>query len=114
VHALIRSWGGAMQAIDEDTLRFMIGNFRRDANRAARYERERKAWKIAAPIHAVMGSADPLTPDYEKNHRRWKDVSSTVHLAVIDGGHHYFIGDQADEAAEVVLRAAGVREAVAG
>ena len=35
-------------------------------------------------------------------------------LAVIDGGHHYFIGNRADEVAEVVLRAAGVPEVVAG
>jgi len=107
IHALIRAWGGRLEAVDEETLHFMIANFRRDANRAARHERERGSVRIAAPIHCIVGTADPLTPDYEKQHRRWRDVSDAVHLAVVEGGHHYFIGEQADDVAAVMLGALG-------
>ncbi|MDC8016186.1 non-ribosomal peptide synthetase [Tahibacter soli] len=106
LHALIRSWGGSADPVDDAVLAFMIGNFRKDSKMAYDYERTRKRWKIAAPIHSIVGSADKLTPDYARDYLRWNEISDAVQLTVIEGGHHYFIGDQADEVAAAVCAAA--------
>ncbi len=105
IHAMIRSWGGSKDPLDADLMKFMIGNFRRDSLMASRYERGRGRWKITAPIHCIVGTADQLTPNYNKLYKRWNALSDAVQLHVIDGGHHYFIADQADHVARMIHEA---------
>ena len=108
IHALIRSWGGSAEPVEADALAFIIANFKKDSRMASRYEYARGDWTVRAPIHAIFGSADPLTPEFETRYLRWLEVSDTVHLAVVDGGHHYFVGDQPDAVAQVLHQAAPV------
>ncbi|QGZ42390.1 amino acid adenylation domain-containing protein [Pseudoduganella flava] len=107
IHALIRSWSGAAEPVRADALAFVIANFKKDARMASRYEYGRGDWTVRAPLHALFGSADPLTPDFETRYLRWLEVADAVHLGVVDGGRHHFVGDQPDAVADILLRALG-------
>ena len=110
IHALIRSWGGSTEPVEQDALRFIIGNFKKDSRMASRYECDRGDWRIATSIHALFGSTDPLTPEFGTRYLRWREVADTVHLNVIDGGHHYFVGDQPDAVAAVLRNTMHLQE----
>lgn len=97
--------------MDRDTLEFMIGNFRRDSRMAWNYERNRARWRISAPIHAVFGTADPLTENYAELYRRWSEVSGEVYLHEVEGGHHYFVGEAPDAVADILGQARARSEA---
>jgi surfactin synthase thioesterase subunit len=105
IHALIQSWGGPSDSIDDDMLRFMMDNFRRDSRMAAQYERRRKRWRIAAPIHCIVGTNDKLTPGYHNHYRRWGDISENVSLETIADAEHYFVGTHPEEVATILSAA---------
>ena len=46
-----------------------------------------------------------MTPDYERGYLRWKEIADAVELVVLEGGHHYFIRDQADAVAAAICLA---------
>jgi surfactin synthase thioesterase subunit len=114
IHALIRSWGGSTAPVEADALAFIIANFKKDSRMASRYEYGRGDWTVRAPLHAIFGSADPLTPEFQTRYLRWLEVSDAVHLAVVDGGHHYFVGDQPDAVAHILQRALGTTATTQG
>ncbi|HZX27455.1 MAG TPA: amino acid adenylation domain-containing protein, partial [Telluria sp.] len=111
IHRLIQSWGGSADAVDDEMLHFMIGNFKKDSRMAAMYELARGDWKVGTPICAIFGSADQLTPDYANQYRRWHGIADTVLLRTIEDGHHYFVGDRADEVAAILQEVLEVRTA---
>jgi surfactin synthase thioesterase subunit len=86
-------------------LRFMMDNFRRDSRMAAQYERRRKRWRIAAPIHCIVGTNDKLTPGYHNHYRRWGDISENVSLETIADAEHYFVGTHPEEVATILSAA---------
>jgi amino acid adenylation domain-containing protein len=102
IHRLIQSWGGSTEPVADETLAFMIANFRKDAKLAFLYEKRRSRWTIQAPIYNIVSADDSLTKHYARRVRRWREVAHSVRLVVIEQGKHYFIGNQPDLVADII------------
>jgi surfactin synthase thioesterase subunit/aryl carrier-like protein len=105
----LRNAGGFKDEMEEQELKFVMDSFRHDVRSSMEFyytsTHLNKISKIKAPIHCIIGDADPLTKKYSKRYKGWKAFSDNVALHVIKGGNHYFIKDQAQELAEIIFRA---------
>jgi amino acid adenylation domain-containing protein len=104
----LQSLGGFSELVEEGELAFVMRAFRHDDAAARRYFtsrwREGRALALAAPITCVVGTSDPETPDYGKGHRQWARFGSSVSLAEVPDGGHYFLRQQAQVLAGVIER----------
>jgi len=105
----LRSIGGFANAVDDETLAFVMRAFHHDVVTASRYFSARWSRRggaetppLAAPITFVAGTADPLTPRYEQRVRTWDRFSPAVELATVAGGQHYFVQHQAEIVARII------------
>jgi amino acid adenylation domain-containing protein len=108
----LRSIGGFANAVDEETLAFVMRAFRHDVAEGGRYFTARWSRRggldtppLAAPITFIAGTDDPLTARYEQGVRMWNRFSYDVALATVPGGTHYFLQDRPDELAAIVAGA---------
>ena len=102
LHNLMKSWGARKDEIDPSTLQELAQRFRRDARLAFVYEKNRKLWKLKAPIVSIVSEDDSLTKHYLSKYRRWEKVSAQVRLFVLKHGGHYFVGERAAAVAKIV------------
>ncbi|MFJ3696180.1 amino acid adenylation domain-containing protein [Streptomyces sp. NPDC090052] len=112
----LRSIGGFGTEVDDETIAFVMRAFRHDVTEGGRYfadvwTRGTEPWlsepaepptPLSAPITFIAGTADPMTAGYGRGVRLWDRFSSSVDLAVIPEGSHYFLQDQAEALAGVI------------
>ncbi|WP_307814904.1 amino acid adenylation domain-containing protein [Streptomyces sp. DSM 110735] len=108
----LQSLGGFGGVVQEDELAFVMRAFRHDAGAAQAYfgehwPRRRRTEPLAAPITVVIGTDDPETPRYERRHRVWERFGSSVDLATVPQGGHYFLQQQPEILATVIAAALG-------
>ena len=112
----LRSIGGFGSEVDDETIAFVMRAFRHDVTEGGRYfaevwTRGTEPWlsepaepptPLSTPITFIAGTADPMTSGYGRGVRLWDRFSSSVDLAVIPEGSHYFLQDQAEALAGVI------------
>ncbi|MFJ2060586.1 amino acid adenylation domain-containing protein [Streptomyces sp. NPDC087908] len=94
--------------LDEEQVRFVIGNMRRDT-RAAEDWFTRAIAEVAdggprlrAPLVSLVGDRDPAADFYQERYREWLLLAERSAVAVLDEGGHFFITYRAAEVAEAV------------
>ncbi|KHL08953.1 amino acid adenylation domain-containing protein [Mumia flava] len=114
----LRAIGGFGTEVDDETIAFVMRAFRHDVVEGGRYfadvwTRGIEPWlrepseppaPLSAPITFIAGTADPLTVGYGRGVRQWDRFGSSVDLAVIPEGRHYFLQDQPEVLASVIER----------
>lgn len=108
----LQSLGGFTGVVEDDELAFVIRAFRHDAAAAQAYfsehwPRRGRTRPLAAPITVVVGTDDPETPAHERKHRVWERFGSSVELATVPGGGHYFLQQQPEALAAIIASASG-------
>ncbi|MEU9332344.1 amino acid adenylation domain-containing protein [Streptomyces sp. NPDC048290] len=108
----LQSLGGFGGVVEDDELAFVMRAFRHDAAAAQRYftehwPRRGRVEPLAAPVTVVIGTADPETARYERKHRVWGRFGSSVTLATVPDGGHYFLQQQPGTLATVIASATG-------
>ncbi|WP_199791007.1 MULTISPECIES: non-ribosomal peptide synthetase [unclassified Streptomyces] len=112
----LRSIGGFGSEVDDETIAFVMRAFRHDVTEGGRYfadvwTRGTEPWlsepaepltPLSTPITFIAGTADPMTTGYGRGVRLWDRFSTSVDLAVIPEGSHYFLQDQAEALAGVI------------
>ncbi|MFF4832696.1 amino acid adenylation domain-containing protein [Streptomyces sp. NPDC001315] len=111
----LQSLGGFGGVVEDDELAFVMRAFRHDASAARRYFTERWPRRgdtepLAAPITVVIGTDDPETPRHERRHRAWERFGSSVGLATVPGGGHYFVQQQPEVLAGIIEAVSVSRE----
>ncbi|CAM3824433.1 MULTISPECIES: non-ribosomal peptide synthetase [Flavobacterium] len=99
---MLHDWGMRNEEIEPYLLQFMVRNFRVDAMQSYLYTKENKNWKLETPIINVVGTKDPITKQYNRKFKRWKEYGNSVHLAKIETDNHYFISDMVEDVAEII------------
>ncbi len=104
----LQSLGGFEGLVDDEELASVMQAFRHDGRCAGAYFTERYAEpepvRLRAPITFVAGDADPETPRFGRRYREWERFSSSLELAVVPGGGHYFPKHHAAELAGILRR----------
>ncbi|MCE1115937.1 amino acid adenylation domain-containing protein [Pseudomonas sp. NMI795_08] len=102
----LRELGGFREVPDAHSLAAIARMTKHDAGQTAAFfsNEARQRGMLRAPIHVIVGSADPLTPDYTSRYLDWQAYSADVSLDVIEGGGHYFVSEQPETLAQVLLR----------
>ncbi|WP_406207783.1 amino acid adenylation domain-containing protein [Kitasatospora sp. NBC_01560] len=94
--------------LDQDQVRFIVGNMRRDSKAAEEYftraiaEVEAGAPRLRAPLVSLVGDRDPAADFYQERYREWLLLAERSAVAVLDQGGHFFVKYRADEVAEAV------------
>lgn len=102
----LQELGGFKEVPDAQSLAAIARMTKHDAGQTAAFfsNEAKRRGTLRAPIHVIVGSADPLTPEYASRYLDWQAYSEQVTLDVIDGGGHYFVSEQPDVLAQVLLR----------
>ncbi|MFF0482998.1 amino acid adenylation domain-containing protein [Streptomyces sp. NPDC004435] len=96
--------------LDEEQVRFVIGNMRRDTLAAEDWftraiaEVADGAPRLRAPLVSLVGDRDPAADFYQERYREWLLLAERSAVAVLDEGGHFFITYRAVEVAEAVTR----------
>ncbi|MFD4152395.1 amino acid adenylation domain-containing protein [Streptomyces hydrogenans] len=96
--------------LDEEQVRFVIGNMRRDTMAAEDWftraiaEVADGAPRLRAPLVSLVGDRDPAADFYQERYREWLLLAERSAVAVLDEGGHFFITYRAVEVAEAVTR----------
>ncbi|MFB6625081.1 amino acid adenylation domain-containing protein [Streptomyces sp. NPDC056374] len=96
--------------LDEEQVRFVIGNMRRDTMAAEDWftraiaEVADGAPRLRAPVVSLVGDRDPAADFYQERYREWLLLAERSAVAVLDEGGHFFITYRAVEVAEAVTR----------
>ncbi len=103
----LQSLGGFADILDDDEISFLMRAFHHDLSIGRQYFSEH--WPrgsatppLAAPITVIVGTGDPLTPRYKRRYRVWDRFSSSVDLAEVHDGGHYFLQHQPEALARVI------------
>ncbi|RKE16989.1 non-ribosomal peptide synthetase/MFS transporter [Streptomyces sp. TLI_171] len=94
--------------LDEEQVRFVIGNMRRDTRAAEEYftralaETEAGAPRLRAPVVSLVGDKDPAADFFQERYREWLLLAERSAVAVLDEGGHFFIAHRATETAQAV------------
>ncbi|MBP0452952.1 amino acid adenylation domain-containing protein [Kitasatospora sp. RG8] len=94
--------------LDQDQVRFIVGNMRRDSQAAEEYftraiaEVDAGAPRLRAPMISLVGDRDPAADFYQERYREWLLLAERSAVAVLDQGGHFFVKYRADEVAEAV------------
>ncbi|MQY15424.1 D-alanine--poly(phosphoribitol) ligase subunit 1 [Streptomyces sp. RB5] len=100
--------GVDISELDEEQIKFVIGNMRRDSAAAEDYftralaEVAAGAPKLRAPVVSLVGDRDPAADFYQERYREWLLLAERSAVAVLDEGGHFFIAYRAAEVAEAV------------
>jgi surfactin synthase thioesterase subunit len=66
------------------------------------------AVRLSAPVTVVAAADDPVTAQAGHRYHDWQLLATRVELHELSGGGHYFLRTRPDEAAQAVLRGAGL------
>ncbi|MEU3164926.1 amino acid adenylation domain-containing protein [Streptosporangium sp. NPDC006930] len=101
----MRSMGTDISGLDDEQIRFMVRNQRRDTLIAeeifTRVLAERVE-RLRAPVISVVGEQDPTTDYYQERYREWHFLSDTTALVILDEAGHYFLKYRAAELSEIL------------
>ncbi|WP_240123977.1 amino acid adenylation domain-containing protein [Streptomyces sp. MUM 136J] len=108
----LQSLGGFTGVVEDDELAFVMRAFRHDAAAAQAYfsehwPRRGRTEPLTAPITVVIGTDDPETPRHERRHRAWERFGSSLELATVPGGGHYFLQQHPEVLAAIIAAASG-------
>lgn len=101
----LKSIGGLEGALADDDLKDLIAVFKTDSLACANFflrESQSAGAKLQAPLHIIVGDADPITRDFGTGYLGWQRFAPDVTLAVVAGGGHYFVKYQAGVVASYV------------
>ncbi|MEU4403162.1 amino acid adenylation domain-containing protein [Streptosporangium sp. NPDC023963] len=101
----MKSMGTDISGLDDEQVRFMVRNQRRDTLIAeeifTRVLAERVE-RLRAPVISVVGEQDPTTDYYQERYREWHFLSDTTALVILDEAGHYFLKYRAAELSEIL------------
>ncbi|MGJ6963146.1 amino acid adenylation domain-containing protein [Streptosporangium sp. G11] len=101
----MKSMGTDISGLDDEQIRFMVRNQRRDTLIAeeifTRVLAERVK-RLRAPVISVVGEQDPTTDYYQERYREWHFLSDTTALVILDEAGHYFLKYRAAELSEIL------------
>ncbi|MEV4840310.1 amino acid adenylation domain-containing protein [Nonomuraea sp. NPDC049486] len=101
----MKAMGNDISGLDEEQVKFMVRNQRRDtliAEEAFTRMLAERAEPLRAPVIAVVGEQDPATDYYRERYREWHFLSETTALVVLDEAGHYYLKYRADDLAQVL------------
>ncbi|WP_327103677.1 non-ribosomal peptide synthetase [Nonomuraea glycinis] len=101
----MKAMGNDISGLDEEQVRFMVRNQRRDtliAEESFTRMLSERAEPLRAPVIAVVGEQDPATDYYRERYREWHFLSRTTALAVLDEAGHYYLKYRADDLAQIL------------
>ncbi|MGJ5753616.1 non-ribosomal peptide synthetase [Streptomyces puniciscabiei] len=104
-YSYIKAIGGFDGPLDDADREQVLAAVRHDMEGATRFQaaaHSAPGSRLRAPLHCVLGTADPVTPDPEHGYRGWSVFADTVRLDLVEGGGHYFARDHAAELADVI------------
>ncbi|MFK7784945.1 MAG: amino acid adenylation domain-containing protein [Crocinitomicaceae bacterium] len=100
--------GFEQEGLHEKTRSQIIKNLRHDARIAehitSEMQSQKNVAKLNAPIHAIYGEKDPLTPSFNKEYEKWGLVSNQVSYSSIQNGGHYFVNQNIEETTTEILK----------
>ncbi|MFB7473599.1 amino acid adenylation domain-containing protein [Kitasatospora sp. NPDC056184] len=94
--------------LDQEQVRFIVGNMRRDSKAAEAYftraieEVAAGAPRLRAPLVSLVGDHDPAADFYQERYREWLLLAERSAVAVLDQGGHFFVKYRAAEVVEAV------------
>ncbi|MFF2658536.1 amino acid adenylation domain-containing protein [Kitasatospora sp. NPDC058032] len=94
--------------LDQEQVRFIVGNMRRDSKAAEAYftraieEVDAGAPRLRAPLVSLVGDHDPAADFYQERYREWLLLAERSAVAVLDQGGHFFVKYRAAEVVEAV------------
>ncbi|MER5931852.1 amino acid adenylation domain-containing protein [Streptomyces sp. NPDC002054] len=105
LHAFLVSLGGFERAFDERDLQHVLRVLRHDMREGIRFLIDSVGeWeRLKAPIHVIIGDADPATDTVAGGYLAWEHYAEEVSLQVVAGGSHYFVQDQADLVSRMII-----------
>ena len=101
----MRSMGTDISGLDDEQIRFMVRNQRRDTLIAEEIFTRVLAERVEplrAPVISVVGEQDPTTDYYQERYREWHFLSDTAALVILDEAGHYFLKYRAAELSEIL------------
>ncbi|MEU9210837.1 amino acid adenylation domain-containing protein [Streptomyces sp. NPDC048415] len=104
-YTYIKAIGGFDGPLDDADRHQVLAAVRHDMAGATRFQaatHKAPGSRLRAPLHCVLGTADPVTPDPEHSYRGWSVFADIVRLDLVAGGGHYFARDHAAELARVI------------
>ncbi|MFD7714507.1 amino acid adenylation domain-containing protein [Streptomyces sp. NPDC059814] len=107
-YTYIKAIGGFDGALDDADREQVLAAVRHDMAGATRFQAAAHGTpgpRLRAPLHCVLGTADPVTPDPERAYLGWSVFADAVRLDLIADGGHYFARDHAPELARVISAA---------
>jgi surfactin synthase thioesterase subunit len=107
LYQYIRAIGGFDGALDDADRDHVIRALRHDMADATRFQmaaHDSAPRRLRAPLHCILGNADPATPAFDTAYRGWEVFAESVSLDVLDGAGHYFVRDRATELAQIIDR----------
>ncbi len=100
------SLGGFSDVIDQQDIKHIIKNIRRDSQDAEDYFTaalaQREAQKLRAPVVCIVGDKDPLTEYAQERYHEWEAFSTTARLVVLPQAGHYFLKHRADDVMAII------------
>ncbi|MEU8379423.1 amino acid adenylation domain-containing protein [Streptosporangium sp. NPDC048865] len=101
----MKSMGTDISGLDDEQVRFMVRNQRRDTLIAEEIFTRVLAERVEplrAPVISVVGEQDPTTDYYQERYREWHFLSDTTALVILDEAGHYFLKYRAAELSEIL------------
>ncbi|MFV0412694.1 MAG: amino acid adenylation domain-containing protein [Oscillospiraceae bacterium] len=100
--AYLSRMGLPKDALNNDYAGYVIKSYRLDAKYFYRYFYKQSGARLAAPLHFVAGTQDPITKGYAKRYKEWNSFGGPVGLHTIPGAGHYFLATHAKKLAEII------------
>jgi len=101
----MKAMGNDISGLDEEQVRFMVRNQRRDtliAEESFTRMLSERAEPLRAPVIAVVGEQDPATDYHRERYREWQFLSPTNALVVLPEAGHYYLKYRADDLAQIL------------
>ncbi len=101
----MKSMGTDISGLDDEQVRFMVRNQRRDtliAEEIFTRVLAEHVERMRAPVISVVGEQDPTTDYYQERYREWHFLSDTTALVILDEAGHYFLKYRAAELSEIL------------
>ncbi|MFI6813446.1 amino acid adenylation domain-containing protein [Nonomuraea sp. NPDC050328] len=101
----MKAMGNDISGLDEEQVRFMVRNQRRDtliAEESFTRMLAERAEPLRAPVIAVVGAQDPATDYHRERYREWRFLSPDLALVVLDEAGHYYLKYRADDLAQIL------------
>ncbi|WP_157251387.1 non-ribosomal peptide synthetase [Nonomuraea typhae] len=101
----MKAMGNDISGLDEEQVRFMVRNQRRDtliAEESFTRMLAERSEPLRAPVIAVVGEQDPATDYYRERYREWHFLSPATALVILDEAGHYYLKYRADDLAQIL------------